>query len=168
MVIYSNEKRLIWGLWLTFFGYSNKLTRNRKGFSDAMSESNSENSLKIPKWDGKWETCPRYLVQVEALDEYYECVEAMDETDMANCPTKSEYTVLDLTIADGKVNAKLYKQNKRICAIMVIGQGSDHGLAVIQKMKTTDHPHWMAWKIVVAMKNKNKPKDASAKIEMDD
>ena len=68
---------------------------------------------------------------------------------------------------DDKAKAKLYKQNKRICAIMVLGQGSYHGLSVIQKTKTTDYPHRMAWKIVAAMKKKNKPKDAIAKIEMD-
>ena len=132
-----------------------------------MSESNSEKSLTIPKWDGKSETCPRYLVQVEALTKYYECGEAMDETDMANCPTKSEYAVLDLTQISGKAKAKFYKQNKRICAIMVLGQGSDHGLAVIQETKTPNHPHGLAWKIVGAMMKKNKPKDASAEIEMD-
>mmetsp|Transcript_8277 Transcript_8277/g.14995 ORF Transcript_8277/g.14995 Transcript_8277/m.14995 type:complete len:89 (+) Transcript_8277:239-505(+) len=88
----------------------------------------------------------------------------MDETDMVNCPTKSEYAVLDLTIADGKARAKLYKQNKRICAIMVLGQGSDHSLAGIKKTKTTDHPHGMAWKTVAAMKKNNKPKDAGAGI----
>ena len=38
---------------------------------------------------------------------------------------------------------------------------------VIQKTKTPDHPHGLAWKIVEAMKKKNKPKDTSAKIEMD-
>ena len=50
---------------------------------------------------------------------------------MANFPTEPEYTALDLTIADGKAKAKLYKQNKIICAIVVLGQGSDHGLTVI-------------------------------------
>ena len=83
--------------------------------------------MTIPKWDGKSETCPRYLVQVEALAKYYECGEAIDETDMANFPKKSEYAALDLTLTDDKAKAKLYKQNKRICAIMVLGKGSDHG-----------------------------------------
>ena len=62
----------------------------------------------------------------------------MDETDMANCPTESEYGVFDLTRFADKAKAKLYKQNKRICGIMVLGQGSDYGLAVIQKTKTPD------------------------------
>ena len=34
MVIYSKEKMLSLDIWLTFFGYSNKVTRNLKGFSD--------------------------------------------------------------------------------------------------------------------------------------
>ena len=34
MVIYSKEKRSILDLWRTFLGYSNKVTRNLKGFSD--------------------------------------------------------------------------------------------------------------------------------------
>ena len=35
MVIYSKEFVLIFVIWLTFFGYSNKVTRNLKGFSNA-------------------------------------------------------------------------------------------------------------------------------------
>ena len=34
MVIYSKEFRLISSIWLTFLGYSNKVTRNLKGVSD--------------------------------------------------------------------------------------------------------------------------------------
>ena len=36
MVIYSKEFRLICNSWLTFLGYSNKVTRNLKGVSDDM------------------------------------------------------------------------------------------------------------------------------------
>ena len=42
--------------------------------------------------------------------------------------------------------------------IMELRPGSDHGLAVVQKTKTTDHPHGMAWKIAAAVKKNNKPK----------
>ena len=34
MVIYSKKFRLIFNRWLTFLGYSNKVTRNLKGVSD--------------------------------------------------------------------------------------------------------------------------------------
>ena len=36
MVIYSKEFRLKSVIWLTFLGYSNKVTRNLKGVSDGI------------------------------------------------------------------------------------------------------------------------------------
>ena len=63
--------------------------------------------------------------------------------------------------------ALLFFQNKKACAIIVIRQKTDHGLAIINKTKTDDHPHGVAWKAIKAMKQKDKPKDMSAEIKME-
>ncbi len=69
--------------------------------------------------------------------------------------------------ADEKKPTKLYQQNKRACTIMVIGQKTNHGLAMVEKTKTDDYPHGTSWKAIETMKQKNKPKDMSAEIEME-
>ncbi len=92
----------------------------------------------------------------------------MDATIMGTCPTKAEYEHFVVsTDAGEKKLTKLYQQNKRACAIMVIGQKTNHGLAMIEKTKTADFPHGIAWKAIETMKQKNKPKDMSAEIEME-
>ena len=50
---------------------------------------------------------------------------------------------------------------------MVLGQTSDHGLAIVTKTKTVDHPHGLAFEFIETMKQKNRPKDTSAEIEME-
>ena len=67
----------------------------------------------------------------------------MDETEMASCPTKSEYTSLKGKSSpsdDEKERIGLYKQNKRIMATMVLGQTSDQGIAMIENTKSDDSP----------------------------
>ena len=69
---------------------------------------------KIPKWDGRAETCPRYFLQIGALAEYHYYSDVMDETEMANCPTKTQYLAIsDKTILPGLQLATLSKANKR-------------------------------------------------------
>ena len=92
----------------------------------------------------------------------------MDEVEMANCPTKTEYgAIIDKTANPGLAKAMLYKANKRMCAIITLGQGSDHGLALMEKTKETDFPQGLAWKFVDAAMKKNKPNDTTAEMELD-
>ena len=121
----------------------------------------------VPKWDGKQATAGMYISKLEALLEYHDSGDAIDRSAMANCPTKAEYDLLGTTDVADIQKAMLYRQNKRACAIMVLGQTSDHGLAIITKTKTADHPHGLAFEFIETMKRKNKPKDTSAEIEME-
>ena len=122
----------------------------------------------VPYWDGKNATAGMYISKVEAMMEYHESGDAMDPTIMATCPTKTQYDAYVVsTDANEKKLAKLYEQNKRACAIMTLGQKSNHGLAMLNKTKSADYPHGVAWKAIATMKRKNKPKDMSAEIEME-
>ena len=122
----------------------------------------------VPDWDGKQPTAAMYISKLEAMMEYHDSRDAMDKTIMATCLTKSEHDGLINSNDDGdKKLAKLYRQNKRACAIMVIRQKTNHGLAMIEKTKSTDHPHGLAWKAIETMKCKNKPNDMSAEIEIE-
>lgn len=121
----------------------------------------------IPKWDGDASTYSRWQAKTEACAEMWDCADAFDKVAMRNCPTKAEFDALDRNTDDGKKLAKLYQANKRMCAVMVLGQDSEHGLAAIQKTKSDDHPHGLAWKVKETMMAKHKPKDASAEIQLD-
>ena len=91
----------------------------------------------------------------------------MDELVMAGCPTKAEYVTLDQGDEDNKSKISIYKANRRMCIIMTLGQGINHGLAVIKKTKWPDHPNGLLHKAIVILMKKNKPSDVSAEIDID-
>ncbi len=137
---------------------------------DKMStESESKSISTVPKWDGKVESCAMYLAQISALAEYHDCGDALDATSMRGCPTKSEFDLLQPTTTDldEKHKRKLYLANKRILAIMTLGMTTSHGLAVIQKTVSTDFPQGKAFRVIEILKQKCKPSDVSAEIELD-
>ncbi len=94
-----------------------------------------------------------YISKLEAMMEYHDSRDSMDSAIIATCPTKTQY---DAYVVDNDNNekklAKLYQQNKRACAIMVIGQKTNHGLAMINKTKLDDYPHGIACKAIETMK----------------
>ena len=118
----------------------------------------------IPTWDGAEATCPRYIAKIEALAVYQQCKDALEETEMTTCPTKAAYNAIDKTTKDAgkKRLISLYRQNTKLVATIVLGQASDHGLAVVEKTKTTDNPSGFAWKSIDAMKKKSKPSNTTA------
>ena len=76
-----------------------------------MSETKSKSLSSIPKWDGTQDTCGRYLSQIKALSEYHECGDALDESEMVNCPTKAACTLLDKADAVDMNAIALHKAN---------------------------------------------------------
>ncbi len=127
----------------------------------------SRSGVSIPKWNGKQDSFSRYHAKIHALAEYYDCGDAFDELKMMGLPKKSEFELLDLTKQDEKELANLYNANKRMCALIVLGQDSDHGLAMMKRTSTSDNPHGNSMRFMQLAENKNKPSDASAEIEMD-
>ena len=101
--------------------------------------------LSTPVKYGKSETCPRYLAQIKTLAEYYDLGGALDATTVANCPTKSEYNLLGTTNPNDNAKLKLNKANKKICVTIMLGQKTDHGLAVINKTKLDIFPQGMVY-----------------------
>ena len=91
----------------------------------------------------------------------------MDSTAMGNYPTKMEYTALDLTKPDDVKKAHLYRQNRKVCAILRLDQQTNQGTALTNKYKSSDFPHGMSFTIVKAMRLKHTPKGMTAKIQMD-
>ena len=49
---------------------------------------------------------------------------------------------------------------------MILGQWSDHGLAVIKKTKSPDHRNGLIYKSIAMLMKKNKHKDVSAEIKL--
>ena len=102
----------------------------------------TDNSLsKIPYWDGKSESFWVYVSKIEAYAEFMGVGDALDPVLMANCPTKSESTALDVTDPSNLNLIELYKANKKLCAIIALGQGKSHGIALLGKTKSNDFPN---------------------------
>ncbi len=75
----------------------------------------------VPYWDDKTSTAAMYISKLEAMVEYHDSGDSMDSTIMATCLTKAQYNRFVISNDAGeKKLAKLYQQNKRVCAIMVI------------------------------------------------
>ena len=135
-----------------------------------MSEASESKGMSMPKWNGKSSTCARYLDQFEAVAEYYDGGDALDPVLMANCPTKGEYEALVAKANpddNDKMMMKLYRANKRLCAIYVIGQESNHGLAQLKNTKTADFPQGLIHEVIAALTKKHRPKDVSAEIRLE-
>ncbi len=62
---------------------------------------------------------------------------------------------------------ELYKANKKLCAIIALGQGKSHGMALLGKTKCDNYPNGLAWDFVSKAKKANKPSDVSVIIELE-
>ena len=61
---------------------------------------------------------------------------------------------------------ELYKANKKLSAIIALGQANSYGITLLGEMKKDDYHNVLAYEFVVA-KKANKPSDASAMIELE-
>ncbi len=75
----------------------------------------------VPNWYKKQAAAGMYISKLEALLEYHDSGDAIDRNAMANYPTKLEYNSLRTTDPNDIQKALLYCQNKRVCAIIVLG-----------------------------------------------
>ena len=63
-----------------------------------MSDSNASKIMTIMKWDGRAASCPCYLAQTKVLAKFHDCSDAIDQVEIENCPTKTEYlAIMDRT-----------------------------------------------------------------------
>ena len=93
--------------------------------------------------------------------------EALDPTMMENCPTWSEFAVLDITKPENQVLVDLYMANKKLCAIIMLGWGKSHSMSLLGKTKNDEFPNGKAQEFIEGVKKADKPSDASAVIETD-
>ena len=123
----------------------------------------------IPQWDGTKKACSRYMSKIEAMAQYQDGGDACDESEMTACPTKTEYVVLDKLAVNVSVAAKvkLWKSNAKLMATVVMGQQSDHGMAMVKKTKSADFSSGQAWKVLKAMRKKCKPNNTTTENQME-
>jgi hypothetical protein len=131
--------------------------------------SDSDGKLRAPTWDGTGDKSGQCLLKTKTLAVYYGYGDTLEQTTMATAPTKSEYDAFTVgtTVAAKVAKIKLYEDNIKMAAIIILGQTSDHGLAMMESTISTDQPHGLVYKFIENVKVKYKPEDASAVIEMD-
>jgi hypothetical protein len=125
------------------------------------------NFSKIPYWDGKLDRFGVYVSKIKGYTEFKGVGDALDPVLMANCLTKSEFAVLDVTNPMNGPLIELYKANKKLCSIIALGQGKSHGIALLGKSKSKDFPYGLAHEFVAKVKKAIKPSDASAMIKLE-
>jgi hypothetical protein len=108
-----------------------------------------------------------YVSEIDAYAEFIGVGDALDPVLMVNCPTKSEFTVIDMMNPTNGPLVELYKANKKLSTIIAIGQGKSHGIVLLSKTKSEDYPNGLAHEFVAKAKKANKPSDASAMIELE-
>jgi len=67
--------------------------------------------------------------------------DALDPILMKNYPTWLEFAVLDIAKPNTQELIELYWTNKKLCAIIALGQGKSHGMALLGKTKNDDFPN---------------------------
>jgi hypothetical protein len=127
----------------------------------------TDNSLsKIPYWDGKAESFGVYVSKIKVYAKFTDVRDVLDPVLMANCP-KSEIAVIDITNPTNMPLVELYKANKKLCAVIALGQGKSLGIALLGEMKNDDYPNGLAYEFVAKAKKANKPSDASTMIKLE-
>ena len=116
---------------------------------------------KIPYWDWKAKSFGVYVSKIEAYAKFVGVRDALDPVLMKNCPTRSEFAVLEIPKPKNQQLVELYRANKKLCAIIALGQGKSHGMALLGKTKNDDYPNGLAWEFVEKTKKAIKPSDAS-------
>lgn len=113
----------------------------------------------IPYWDGKAESFWMYQRKIEAYSEFMGIENALNTDLLENCPTWLEFVAINIMIPTNRNLIPLYKVNKKICAIMVLGQAKSHGLALLSKTKCDNYPNGSAWELMSRAKKVNTPSD---------
>jgi hypothetical protein len=91
----------------------------------------TNNSLsKIPYWNGNAESFGVSVSKIEAYTKFMGIGDALDPVLMANCSTKSEFLVIDVTYPTNIPLMELYDVNKKLCAIIASGQDKSHEIAL--------------------------------------
>ena len=112
--------------------------------------SDSDGNLRSPTWDGTGDKSGQYLLKTKVLAVYYGYVDTLEQTIMATAPTKSEYDAFTVgTVIPAEVaKIKLYEDNRKMAAIIILGQTSDHGLAMKESTISTEQPHGLVYKFI--------------------
>jgi hypothetical protein len=122
--------------------------------------SDNSKNITVAKWDGKVETCLRYLAKIRALAEYYCCGDALDKMEMTNFLNKTEFKSLvasSMRTDDKRKKIHLYKQNKSLCAIITLGKDGDHSLAAIWRTVVKDmHSQSLAYRFMNTLEEKHR------------
>jgi hypothetical protein len=108
-----------------------------------------------------------YISKIKPYAKFMGSGDALDLVLMVNCPIKSEFVVIDITNPTNMPLVELYKANKKLCAIIALGQGKSHGIALSVKTENDDYPNGLAYEFVAKAKKANKPSDTSIMIELE-
>ncbi len=96
---------------------------------------------------GKAKSFGVYASKIEAYAKLVDVGDALDPLLMKNSPTWLEFAVLGVTRPNNQQLVKLYWANKKLCAIIVLGQGKSC-MAFLGKTKNDDYPNGLAWEFV--------------------
>ena len=99
---------------------------------------------KIPYWDGKAESFRVYISKIKAYAKFVGTGDALDPVLMKNCPTWLEFAVLDVTRPDNQQLVELYRAKKKLCAMIMLGQGNSHSMPLFGKTKNDDYSNALA------------------------
>jgi len=106
----------------------------------------TDNSLtKIPYWYEMAVSFGVYVSKIEAYAEFMSVGDALDPLLMANCPTRLEIADINVTSPANVLLVELYRANKKLCAIIALGQGKSHGIALLGETKSDDYPNGLAY-----------------------
>jgi hypothetical protein len=102
------------------------------------------------------------------LSSVLNCTDALNPTKMANCPTQSEYDLLDQSSADPAVQnkIKIWKKNDIFAGYFSLGQDGTTWVDAIKETMSDEFPMSCPYLALERLNRFYKPKDVTSKIIM--
>jgi hypothetical protein len=67
---------------------------------------------------------------------------------MENSSTRLEFAVLNHKKPENQIWVDFCKANKKLCTIIVLGQGKSHSMALLGKTKNDEFPNGKTWEFI--------------------
>ena len=108
-----------------------------------------------------------HVSNIQACAKFIGVRDGLNPVLMTKFPTQSEYGSIDVVKPENQTLVNMYKANEKLCAIITLGLGKSHGMALLSKTKSENYPNGLASVFVSKAGKANRPSGVSAVINLD-
>ena len=128
-------------------------------------EHSSDKTVKLPLFDGTVKSYQTWKMQLEFYAAIYGFTSALEKGGDPNMPASHDATI-DETKAEGKLQAKAKKTNLIAMGNLAMSFKTDTLVGIVNRSKSKEWPHGLAWKVMESLKKKFEPQDNISMVEL--